>query len=245
MDRSFLLEQAESLQNMMVSRATGGDASPWEYGQVRQALLSDGSIAPLVPHMVKTCRTPDQFWGFIKQWPSYAERREYVWGEFRPLLDKLEEVGAPSDMTVTENLERYDSEHVHAAWHKALSRRMSDPEGAITMAKTLVESTCKHIIEDVEGQEYTGRSDDLPVLYKKASQALNLAPEQHMEDIFKRILGGCSNIVTGLGEVRNKIGDAHGQGPKAVKPSPRHAELAVNLAGTMASFLISTLESHK
>ncbi|MEL7979216.1 abortive infection family protein [Vreelandella titanicae] len=245
MDRAFLLEQAESLQNMMVSRATGGDASPLEYSQVRQAVMSDGSIAPLVPQIVKTCRTPDQLWGFIKQWPSYAERRDYVWGEFRPLLDKLEEMGAPSDLTVTENLERYDPDHIHAAWQKALARRVSDPEGAITMAKTLVESVCKHIVEEMEGKEYIGRSDDLPALYKKASQVLNLAPDQHMEEIFKRILGGCSNIVTGLGELRNKVGDAHGQGPKPVKPSPRHAELAVNLAGTMASFLIATLESKK
>src|SRR5690554_2307825 len=153
MNKSFLLEQAESLQNMMVSRATGGDASPWEYAQVRQALLSDSSIASMIPQMVKTCRTPDQFWGFIRKLPSYAERREYVWGEFRPLLDKLEMVGAPSDMAVTENLERYDSDYIHAAWQKVLSRRVSDPEGAITMAKTLVESVCKHIIEEVEGHE--------------------------------------------------------------------------------------------
>jgi Abortive infection C-terminus/PEP-CTERM motif len=38
----------------------------------------------------------------------------------------------------------------------------------------------------------------------------------------------------------NKIGDAHGQGKLAIKPKLRHAELVVNLAGTMASFLVST-----
>jgi hypothetical protein len=40
--------------------------------------------------------------------------------------------------------------------------------------------------------------------------------------------------------LRNKIGDAHGKGGKPVKPSPRHAALAVNLAGTMATFLVET-----
>ena len=32
----------------------------------------------------------------------------------------------------------------------------------------------------------------------------------------------------------------HGQGKVNFKPAPRHAELAVNLAGTMAVFLFST-----
>jgi hypothetical protein len=44
-----------------------------------------------------------------------------------------------------------------------------------------------------------------------------------------------------LGAIRNKIGDAHGQGKLAIKPKARHAELVVNLAGTMASFLVSGL----
>ncbi|WP_299236655.1 abortive infection family protein [uncultured Halomonas sp.] len=245
MDRQFLLEQAESMQNMMVDRATGGDASDFEYFQIRVALLNEPSIAQLVPQMVKTCRSPSQFWSFIKQIEQYEPRRQFIWSEFRPLLDKLEQVGAPSDMAITDTLGNFDSTHVHMAWQKTLSRRASDPEGAITMAKSLIESVCKHIIEEVDGQEYSGRSDDLPALYRKASLALNLAPEQHMEETFKRILGGCSNIVTGLGELRNKVGDAHGQGPRPVKPSPRHAEFAVNLAGTMAAFLIATLEVRK
>jgi hypothetical protein len=54
------------------------------------------------------------------------------------------------------------------------------------------------------------------------------------------ILGNIHSVVRHLAEIRNKVGNAHGKGRKAVKPKPRHAELAVNLAGTMALFLIST-----
>ncbi|PHQ59609.1 MAG: hypothetical protein COC03_05050 [Robiginitomaculum sp.] len=39
---------------------------------------------------------------------------------------------------------------------------------------------------------------------------------------------------------KQAVSDSHGQGKMPIKPKPRHAELAVNLAGTMASFLIST-----
>ncbi|WP_228128807.1 abortive infection family protein [Acinetobacter sp. CIP 51.11] len=45
--------------------------------------------------------------------------------------------------------------------------------------------------------------------------------------------------------MRNKVGDAHGQGKVNFKPASRHAELAVNLAGTMAGFLFSTWEIKK
>lgn len=80
----------------------------------------------------------------------------------------------------------------------------------------------------------------LSELYKLTATGINLAPEQHNEQIFKQILGGCSGIVNGLGTLRNKLGDAHGVNGKPVRPSPRHAILAVNLAGAMSSFLLET-----
>ncbi len=49
----------------------------------------------------------------------------------------------------------------------------------------------------------------------------------------------------GLGSMRNKLSDSHGKGASQPKPKTRHAELAVNLAGTMANFLIQTFEEYK
>ena len=69
---------------------------------------------------------------------------------------------------------------------------------------------------------------------------LNLAPSQHQDELFKAILGNCQTIVDRLAAIRNIAGDAHGQGRRPVKPTPRHAELAVNLAGSMAAFLVAT-----
>jgi hypothetical protein len=37
---------------------------------------------------------------------------------------------------------------------------------------------------------------------------LNLAPDQHTEEIFKQILGSVQSVVQGLGDLRNKLGDA-------------------------------------
>lgn len=39
------------------------------------------------------------------------------------------------------------------------------------------------------------------------------------------------------------LGDAHGKGKRRVKLVPRHAELAVNMARSMASFLLATFEA--
>ncbi|MGY6120449.1 abortive infection family protein (plasmid) [Paraburkholderia strydomiana] len=50
-------------------------------------------------------------------------------------------------------------------------------------------------------------------------------------------------MVEGLGALRNRLSDAHGTGKRAVKPAARHAELAVNLSGALALYLLATLEA--
>jgi len=147
----------------------------------------------------------------------------------------------PTDDVVSEALKRFNAESIHVVWKKALERRQSDPEGAITTARTLLETVCKHILDE-KGIEYSNKTD-LPQLYHLVSVELNLSPSQHTEDVFRQILGSCSSIVNGLGTLRNRLGDAHGQGKKNIRPAARHAELAVNLAGSVALFLVETWES--
>ena len=149
----------------------------------------------------------------------------------------------PSDATASAILSRIDTRHVSAAWQKALDRRAVDPEGAITAARSLLETVCKFILDE----EHVTYSDtmDLPGLYQLTANKLKLAPSQHTEEIFKRVLGSCQNVVEGLGTLRNKLSDSHGKSKQAVKPAARHAELAVNLAGTMATFLVATWEARK
>lgn len=243
MDWKELYVEAEALQNLLVSRATGGFEEESEYLRLRQVLLTVAPIASYIPQFVRTCRSLGQFWQHIKSsFPSYAERREYLWDEFRPLLEILERGGpSPSDSAVADGLASLDAASVQAAWSKALDRRHSDPEGAITAARTLLESVCKHVLDEL-GIPYDS-GIELPALYKLTAENLNLAPSQHTEEVFKQILGGCAGIVGGLGALRNKLSDAHGKGKVGVRPAPRHAELAVNLAGAMASYLVATWSS--
>ncbi|MEL6610962.1 MAG: abortive infection family protein, partial [Bacteroidota bacterium] len=218
------------------------EVSDDEYRQLRAMLLSDESLRAILPRFVVTCRDLGQFWSYIKYArATYQGRRELIWDAFRPLIDALEGISTastPHDAEVGGVLARFDLEHVHTAWQKALHRRNDDPEGAITSARTLLESVCKHILD--EARISYDNKYDLPRLYRLASEQLNLAPEQHQEQIFKQILGGCKSVVEGLGAIRNRLSDAHGKGSGSVKPSARHAALAVNLSGSMASFLVAS-----
>ncbi|QIJ44710.1 abortive infection family protein (plasmid) [Rhizobium leguminosarum] len=152
-------------------------------------------------------------------------------------------IGSPSDVAISQALAAYDADTIHARWTEALERRDTNPEGAITLARTLLEDVCKWIIVGA-GEEYEEK-DDLPALYKKLAKILKLAPDDHTEIVFKQILGSCQSVVESLGSLRNKISDAHSLGPRRVRPAPRHAQLAVNLSGTMATFLVDTWNARK
>jgi hypothetical protein len=238
-----LLVKVESIKHILVARATGEGTSESDFQKLRHALIKHPLVKDRLPRLVRTCRTLGEFWQFIKgKDGSYAGRRQYLGEQFDPLLTFLEQqTSAPGDEPVADVLTKVDGPHVAAAWEKALERRATDAEGAITAARTLLEAVCKHILDE-QGVEYVD-ADDLPKLYKATAAVLNLSPSQHTEQIFRQILGGCQAVVEGLGALRNRHGDAHGKGKQGVRPAPRHAELAVNLAGTVATFLIATLNA--
>lgn len=240
---SDMLSKAESLKAILVTHATDGVGNNSEYQALRRSLMTAPRISKLLPRFVHTCRDLSEFWGFIKpKYGTYAARREYLRAEFDAILSMLEtESRTPSDAAITATVNAVSSIYVQETWQKALERRANDPDGAITAARTLLESVCKHIL-DAAGATYDDGAD-LPKLYALTAKQLNLSPSQHTEQLFKQILGGCQTVVEGLGAIRNRHGDAHGKGASGTRPAPRHAELAVNLSGTMATFLLQTWES--
>lgn len=242
-----LIKRIEILQQLLISKILNeiGSEKNAEYVKLRAKLLKIKNLKPCIPKLIKQSRSLEQADDFLKNsCNSFIECKEYIYEEFSRIFEILEDENLCSiDDLVLSSLEKLGSDHIHLTWQKALERRYTDPEGAITLARTLLESTCKYILD--EYQVDYGNAPDINQLYRLVSKELNLAPSQHTEQTFKQILGGCSSIVEGLGSLRNKVGDAHGQGKTNFKPSPRHAELAVNLAGTMAVFLFSTWDINK
>lgn len=156
------------------------------------------------------------------------------------MLELLERGGtAPSDQVVSLAKQKFDAANVQAAWQKSLDRRASQRAQLQWHARYW--SVCKHILE--EAAIPYDDSPDLNKLYRQTAEHLNIAPSQHTEQLFKQILGGCTSVVEGLGALRNRLGDSHGKGKVGIKPAPRHAELAVNLAGVLAVYLLATWEA--
>lgn len=250
MEEFSLAESVERIKAILTGVATGTSYKEAgiqnEYQQLRAKLISDPQVKNLLPKFVLSCRQLNEFWGFIQpKFERYHERRSFLSNEFDPLLTAIETnaIGAPSDTDVTATLKNMDSNEVNSIWSKAIERRSTDPEGALTMARTLLESTLKHFLDDL-GETYDDGAE-LPKLYKQMAAHLDLSPSQHTEQIFKQLLSGCHNVVEGIGAMRNKLSDAHGKGRTKVDLSDRHVELGVNMAGVLATFWVKTFKEHQ
>ena len=148
------------------------------------------------------------------------------------------ELSSPNKEDIEKVIRDY-AEGVYIHGKKALERARNDPGGAVTAARSLLEATIKHILDDL-GVSYDDRKD-VPGLYKILSKQMRISPESYDEKPIKQILSGAISIVYGMSELRNKISDSHGQGKgKVYQPAPRHAFLAVNVAGAICAFLIET-----
>jgi hypothetical protein len=119
----------------------------------------------------------------------------------------------------------------------------SDPDLAIGTAKEFVETICKAILAD-RGIELAG-SEDVPRLVRLVAEELRLVPEGVHDELraaerVRRLLGNLAQIVQNLAEIRNTFGTGHGHEPTRTGLRPRHAQLAVGSAITLAVFLFDT-----
>lgn len=159
--------------------------------------------------------------------------------ELAKLRSMLLSEGAPGAHAASAALVRLENWHaVTKSWNAALNKVTTDPDGAITATRTTLESVCKHICDE-RAVDYDD-SWDLSRLYKTATSAMEISPDQHTEQIIKQILSGAATLVGGLAGMRNALSDAHGRGKGSVGPAPRHAKLAVNTGFAIAGFLIDT-----
>ncbi len=152
-----LYERALMLENMLVAKAAGDHGTrDAVYTQLRQEFMNDPVLKALLPLFVQTCRDLSHFWSYAKKIsPHWEPRRQHVREKFIPLLEHLEGKNqAPVDAMVSDALASFDAERVHAVWNKALARRGTDPDGAITIARTLLETVCKRVLDEASSPNY-------------------------------------------------------------------------------------------
>jgi hypothetical protein len=120
----------------------------------------------------------------------------------------------------------------------------NDPRLAVSVAKELVESTAKIVLTKCN-LSYSN-NDNLMVLVTRAQEALavhatDFADGSEESNILRRVLGSLSNLVKGIGELRNEVGTAHGRETIPIWVGPRHARLAAGAASTWCNFMLETL----
>ena len=146
------------------------------------------------------------------------------------------------------SIRRFGLAEVDQEAERVLSNVENDPGDAITAAKNLVESVCRHILADFSITP--PGSMDIGDLLKDTLKHLGLLPDQVSDkakgaDAAKKVLRSMQAAVQGLAELRNLYGDPHGKGPGYRGLEPRHARLAATMAGAIATFLTETHERRK
>jgi len=201
-------------------------------GQLMKSHLRD-KLPPFIFDIdsLSACRS------FLQSKGGYRQREDFLSEAFKPVLQFL------NTTSFGQVKVQFDLNHVKEMWTKALHRIDADPQGAITAARSLLESVLKHILE-IKGVEASD-SFDLPKLYKIVAKTLNMAPDKESDTPINQALRGASMVVDGLAGIRNILGDSHGIKASSARPSPRHAELVVNISGALSNFLMRSLnEKH-
>jgi hypothetical protein len=118
---------------------------------------------------------------------------------------------------------------------------VEEPALAFDLAKTLIEAVCKAVL-DQRTVGYT-KDDDLPKLFKSATQNLPFLPSTasdaaKVRESLKKTLGGLSGAVQGICELRNECGFAsHGSGEARPVMEAVQALLAAEAADAVVGFL--------
>lgn len=149
-----------------------------------------------------------------------------------------------TELVETKELERISFEYIHDQIRKCNSKiGDKDFDGAVTNARSLIESICLFILESKtkEKHEYDG---NLIKLYKSVALILKMSPGDYEEENLKQILSGVFSIINGVSGLRNTYGDSHGSSPSKTlyKIDERHAILTVNLSKTITEYLFLSYE---
>jgi len=191
--------------------------------------------------------------------PALQPNENYVaWGGFQELRSKAVDEAHQAEKfiaglsldtppitggAIAWDLTNCECEAVGEYFGKAIERLTHDTEGAITLARSMLEAGCKYVLE--EFRINIEKNMDLPRLYREAARCLELDPHRDLDEVLRSILQGGVAIVCGLAHLRNRAGDAHGRGHGAPKPARRHAEFAVMMATAVTSLLLRTLDAQR
>ena len=185
------------------------------------------------------------WWGSTSR---YNERYARIYHKCKEIIERLEGGTVVIAQTAETLKSKFSSSYLSRQIDLMVQMQVSDPTNAIGMAKELIESCCKTILDEM-GIAYT-KNDDVPQLADKTMDALNLLPasiqpSDRGADSIKAILGNLRAIPSKLAEIRNPFGSGHGKSASFQGLEVRHAKLAVGSSITFVDFIWNTYEASK
>lgn len=115
-----------------------------EFANLRAELLADSFLKDVLPSWLRSHRDLEHVRALSQTKGGYRERREFVRESLQPAFDLAESI-APGTATTEVALRSLSSDEVERVWRNAVERKEGDPEGALTLARTLLEMVMKHI----------------------------------------------------------------------------------------------------
>ena len=188
----------------------------------------------------------DLYWG--SSISRYDERYARIYKKCKTIIDRLEGGSSAIAKTADDLKGKFSSEYMSQQIELMVSMQSTNPTNAIGLAKELIESCCKTILDEL-GIEWS-KNDDVPQLTNKVMSALSLLPANIHEtdqgaDAIKAVLGNLRAIPTKLAEIRNPFGSGHGKSASFQGLEERHAKLAVGSSITFVDFIWSTFENQQ
>lgn len=178
----------------------------------------------------------------------YNDKYAQLYQKCKAVVDRLDGSTVAIVQTAQDLKAKFSSDYLSRQIDLMVQMQTSDPTNAIGMAKELIESCCKTILDE-KGITYT-KNDDVPQLADKTMGALNLLPANIQPtdrgaDAIKAVLGNLRAIPTKLAEIRNPFGSGHGKSASFKGLEVRHAKLAVGSSITFVDFIWSSYEASK
>ncbi|MBU1087146.1 MAG: abortive infection family protein [Candidatus Omnitrophica bacterium] len=172
--------------------------------------------------LIDLCRNPPKYSGM----PQEEERKD--------LLRDILSVNGHSPVSIS--LDGVTFRSVREQWWVAISRLAESPSGAITAARSLIETTCCAII--AENKEEPIDSGKILELLKKTTAILKLTSNNNVPQSIRKIVNGLYTMFNGLAELSNSAGDRHGNAEGLRITDTTLASIAVHSAGVVSLFLV-------
>lgn len=167
--------------------------------------------------------------------------RKNKYRKCRTILNKYK---TATNSVITPALKKINSDYIRDMTLRAQENiSLGYFDSALTQARTLLEDVFIYVLEkeNIENK----KNGDINDLYKQVKDLYHMHNDPNMDKRINGLLSGLNCIVSSIGEMRNKAGDAHGHGSQRKSIRDYHARLYVNSAMTLADFVLAVSENKK